>query len=295
MTIEHTRLTVSISDRLFERDVDTDAELDCDTWGMSTPIPGAVIINSWEIYHRQKIILVATDTGRYQIYRTLDMKTFTKVHDHATEIYNIYYIDDGLAVFSATDGWWYTSDSGLTWTYLDAGVGARAAMVLNYDDLDWMIFAYGIDRKIYARHYPTGSWSEVYDVGAAWSGKWSPAIAGGSPGILVGAGPYLIRSEDLGVSWQTVQDFSPRIVKKVLSSTRSNTPVYMVEVDVDGKSEIWWTYDMGDSVTLDEIRFDVIEDAQAVIPTGQSSEVQKFVVFGRRTPESDYQHEIFEV
>lgn len=295
MTEEKTRLTISVADRVFERPVETDPDMqDQDTWRMSSPIPGAIIINTWELYHLQKIVLAATETGHYQIFRSVDMKRFARVHDHSSEIFNIYYIDEGVAVFSATDGWWDSGDTGLNWDYLDDGVGARAAAVLPYDDADWLIFAYGIDKKVYARHYPTGTWAEVYDAAAVWSGKWWPAIAGGVAGVLVGVGPYLVRTDTLGSSWQIVQDFGDRVIKSIIVSSRSNMPVYLIETDLDGKSEMWWTYDVGDSVTLNETRFDVVDDAQAVIPTGQGAEVPTFAVFGRRTPESDRQHKIIE-
>lgn len=288
MTDENTRIALSIADRLFEKNLDTDPELlERDFWSVTDAIPCSIVINSWELYHLQKIVLVATEIGHYQIFRSIDMKRFTRVHDHATEIYNVYYIDEGVAVFSATDGWWDTGNTGLTWEYLDDGVGARSVTVLPYDEGDWIIFAYGTDKKVYARHYPVGTWSEVYDAGSVWSGKWWPAIAGGVAGILVGVGPYLVRTDNLGSDWQVVQDFSPRVVKNIVVSSRSNMPIYLIETDFDGKSELWWSFDAGDSVRIDETRFDVVEIAQTVIPTGGAEEDPLFALYGRRTAASN--------
>lgn len=293
---EKTRLTISVSDRILERNFETDPVLqDHDIWTSSSPLSGVVIINTWEIYHLQKIVLVVTESGHYQIFRSVNMKRFSNVHDHATEIYNIFYIDEGVALFSATDGWWSTTTAGVSWNYLDDGVGAKAVATVQIADGEWEIFACGVDKKIYARNYPTGTWSEVYDATILWSGKWYPAIAGGVAGILVGIGPYLIRSEDLGESWQVVQNFEDRVVKNIIVSSRSNAPVYLVETDLDGKSQMWWTRDVGDSVTLDETRFDAVEHAQSVIPTGGDTETPKIVMFGRRTPTSDKVYDVIEV
>jgi len=287
MTEEKTRLTISMGDRVFERNIETEPEMqDSDIWGMSSPIPGAIILGTWEIYHLQKIALAATEGGHYQIFRSPDGVKFEMVHDHDTEIFNIFYIDEGVAVFSATDGWWVTVDTGLSWHPLDPGAAAfpraRSVAVLPYDEGEWVIFAYGNDKKVYVRDFPAGVWEEVYDSSELWTGKWWPAIAGGIAGVLLGVGPYLVRTDDLGDSFQSIQDFSPRVIESIVVSSQSNMPVYLIKTDHDGKHEMWWSWDVGDSVKLDETRFDVIEDAQTVVPTGTDSEMPFFVVSGRR-------------
>lgn len=289
---ENTRLIISSSDRVFERSIAPQELEPAAIWTASPPIPGARIIGCWELYNLQKTLLVVTESGHYQTFWSPNMEKFTKTHDHESEIYNIYYIDEGMAVFSASDGWWYTHSSGVAWSYLDDGVAAKAAIVIPYDDEEWVIVAYGVDKKIYVRHYPVGTWSEVYDTTSIWAGKRYPTISGSAPGILIGVGPYLIRTGTLGSSWEVVQDFSPSIVKNVIVSGQTKVPVFAIETEADGKSEVCWTSDLGDTVTPDEKRFAVSLGAQSVIPTGETDQINTFVVLGRRTPSSGVVYDI---
>jgi len=110
----------------------------------------------------------------------LIFKKYTLVHNHSTEIYNLFWLDDGHVLFSAADGWWATTDTGLVWNRLDLWASSPAARNLTAVGLQegsWILVAYGQDHKIYRCAYPGGQWSEVFDTTAIHSDKWYPAMA----------------------------------------------------------------------------------------------------------------------
>ena len=69
-------------------------------------------------------------------------------------------------IFCATDGWWVTTDTGLTWSELILGAlvpKARSVAVVGLQENLWALVAYGEDHKIYHSQYPGGEWVVAYD------------------------------------------------------------------------------------------------------------------------------------
>lgn len=305
--IERPRLTLSVSDRILEREIIPDddpimadgmefaAKRGANVWTASSPISGVEIVNSWEIFHRIKLVLTRTEAGHFELARSINSVRFNRVHDHATEIYNVYYIDEGVAVFAATDGWWHTTSTGKTWAELAYAVpGARNMAAVQTGEVEWALLPYSTDKKIYSMVYPfDGAGSEVFDSTSIWTGKWHPAIAGNVVCVLAGVGPYLIRSEDLGETWSVIQTFGEsEIIKSITVSTRSNMPTFLIETDTDGICKFYWSEDAGDSLVLNETRFEAISDVQSVIPTSKEDEAPMFVILGKRSQDSPSEYKI---
>ena len=293
MSEEVSKLVIASGDRIMSRAVGAEGTPTTDAWQISSPVPGVRIVNTWQIYNNIWLVLTITEGGHYCIYRTLDRQRYTLVHNHASKIYNIFYVDDGHALFCAEDSWWVTTDTGVTWSEaiddLCIEVQAPAMSIIALGAGTWKLIAYGLDRKIYSRDYPVGEWAEVYDTSPAWVGKWYPAIAGCSVGILVGAGNQLLRSDSLGESgsWDVIHELDG-VIRGIAISNQSNLPVFLIivtPVGGDGPDKVYMSYDMGDSLVPDASRVGLVASAQAVTPTGTSELQTTFAVLGKRTPD----------
>jgi len=290
MAEELPKIILSSSDRVMSRALGDEGTPTTDAWQVSGPIPGARIVNTWQIYNNIWLALTVTEGGHYCIYRTINLQSYTLVHDHSTRIFNIFYVDDGHVVFAAEDGWWATTDTGRTWSELSLGEAPhiKAAAVIPLDGSRWALVAYGQDHKIYYCEYPGGTWEETYDA-SSWNGKWYPALAGCAVGVLAGLGDQLIRSDRVGMldSWYVLQKVNG-IIKSIVISNQSTTPTFLIVVEGTNGEEIdklYWTHDMGDSLVADLNRASPVAAVQSVTPTG-SSEIQTvFVVLGKRTPD----------
>lgn len=296
---ESARVILASSDRVFERELDIDRGVEVEgrqteRWSMSPPVPGVLILNVWEIYHRMKLMMIKTETGHYQLLRSINGRNYTLVHDHATEIFNVFYIDEGVAAFSATDGWWITTTTGRTWDVLNEGPPSKSATVIwTNEEGEWVIIAVGNDRKIYRIEYPGGAWEEVFDTRPIWAGKWYPTIVGSPISIVVGAGPHIIRSGNLGDDWENVHTLpESEVVKSITAASHSNMPVHLIETDIDGEYRFYLSHDDCDTLQLNQTRYNSVASVAAVIPTNQSVERSMFAILGRRTPESALSYKI---
>lgn len=289
---EDPKLIISASDRIMHRTIsDADAINEGNVWALSNPIPGARILNTWEIYHGMMLVLATTEGGHYCIYRSIDRKNYVLVHEHNTRIYGLFYIDEGHAIFCASDGWWSTRNTGVVWNELSAVPDsmvpiAKTACILQVAESAWYIFAYGEDHKLYRREYPGDhEWSEVCDTTALWGDKWYPALAGSPVGILAGAGNKLLRSLAAGEigSWVGIQEVEGTI-KSIVASNQSNQPTFLIEVEQpDGEtSKLYWSCDNGDSLIPDMSRMNAVSSVQSVYLTGTDEKQTMFAVLGKR-------------
>jgi hypothetical protein len=301
---ESPKLIISTLDRVMQRSISDESDIanGCNTWKVSSPIPGTRIVNTWEIYHGIMLALSITEGGHYCLYRSAGRAKYTLVHEHTSKIFGLFYIDDGHVIFSAADGWYTTEDTGLTWTLFSSVSGdgapvARAAVITGSLGDHRKIIAYGEDHKLYRCSYPGGVWEMVLDTTTLTSEKWYPALSGAPVGFLAGAGNKLLRSSNLGSSgsWSTIQEVSG-IIKRIVASNRSNLPTFMIEVEtISGESSIiYWTYDMGDSIVPDLNRVSPIASVQSVVPTGGSEIQTMFVVLGKRTSEGEQNYKIIQ-
>jgi len=297
--VEDSKLILSASDRVMHRAVSDMDLLEHNMWALSDPIPGARIINTWEIYHNIMLVLAATDAGKYCLFRSVDRKKYTLVHEHDSRIYGLFYLDDGHALISAADGWWRTADTGLTWTELDELCQdppvSRIMSAVKTGANTWSLTAYAEDRKLYCRDYPEGSWAEVFDTSSIWQDKWYPALAGSPVASLVGAGNKLLRSlqAGAGVSWDVIQEVEG-IIKSIIASDQSSAPTFLIEVEqADAESsKLYWTYDLGDSLVADLNRVDMISSVQSIFPTGTNQRQTMFAIIGKRAAEGANQCKI---
>ncbi len=287
MTDETSKLVLSTSERIMYREIsEDDALLQYDQWSLSNPIPGARIINSWEIYHNIWIVLAVTEEGLYCIFRSIDQKKFALVHEHDSRIYGIFYLEAGHAIFCAEDGWWKTVNTGQDWvefaSLCEDMPKARSVAIVATAPGEWLLTAYAEDHKLYTCEYPDGEWVEAYDTTEIWTDKWYPALAGSPVGVLVGAGDKLLRSD----SWNVIQTVDG-IIKSIVVSDQSNTPVFLIEVEQadSALSKLYWTYDLGDSLVPDLNRSGAIAAVQAVYLTGTNIKQTMFAVTGKRTPD----------
>lgn len=283
MVTEESLVIVASSDRLLTRQ--NELSSDAEAWMASASVPGERIIGTWEVSHRQFVILT-TSGGKYQIFHTVDRRTHTLVHTHDTEIFGIFNLGFGKSIFCATDGWWMTLDSGMSWLQIAlTGPAARSLVVVKKPSA-LVLFAYDInDRQVYRCEHPMNEfldpmvWEVVYSADLLVS-PWYPVIAGGSSAVIIGVGDKVIRTEDLGETWKTVATASG-VVKSITVSDTSSGPTFLVEVEANGLSQLYWSYDLCDSLTPDVNRSGLILDAKAVIPTGESESMQMFVVIGQ--------------
>ena len=290
MSEEVSKLVIASGDRIMSRALGDEGTPTTDAWQVSSPIPGARIINTWQIYNNIWLALTVTEYGHYCIYRTINLQKYTLVHDHATRIFNIFYVDDGHVLFSADDGWWATTDTGQSWSGLSLGTipYVKATAVIGLEENLWALIAYGQDHKIYYCEYPGGTWEEAYDTNTLWADKWYPALAGCVVGVLAGAGNRLLRSDRVGEpdSWYTLQEVDG-IIKSIIISNQSNNPTFLIVVEQTNNEEIdklYWTYDLGDSIVADLNRSSPVAAVQSVTPTGTGEMSTAFVVLGKRAP-----------
>jgi hypothetical protein len=292
MSEEVSKLVVASGSHIMSRATTGDT---LDRWELSSPIPGMRIINTWQIFNRIWLALALTEDGHYNLFRSIDLQKYSLVHEHQSRIYGLFFVDDGHMLFCAEDGWWATTDTGVTWTEaiddLCMEVQATAMSIIALAAGSWRLIAYGMDHKIYSRDYPVGMWSEVYDTNSIWTDKWYPAIAGCSVGILAGAGNQLLRSSSLGESgsWSQIQTVDG-VIRDIVVSNQSNLPVFLIIVAPMGGDEpdkIYLSYDMGDSLVPDANRSGPIASVQAVTPTGTSELQTTFALLGKRTPDGN--------
>jgi len=283
--IERPGVVIATSDLMISREIVENDSSENGVWSVSSPIPGAQIVGLYEVSHGQYIVLTITDGGKYQIFHTVNKKTHTLVHTHDTEITCIQRIGYGKMIFSALDGWWMTIDSGTTWEQigLTAPIARKIAAIPKASTI--VVLAYGADKKIYRCEHSFNefleplSWTEVFDASDAI--PWYPAIAGGGVAVLVGFGNKLIRTID-GSSWQLLATVDG-CIKSIVTSDQSMGPKFLIEVEKDGLSKLYWSIDAGDSIYPDTTRVQPSLAATGVVETGSDKRRSIFVVVGRRT------------
>ncbi|MDD1735856.1 MAG: hypothetical protein LUQ21_00115 [Methanothrix sp.] len=305
MEEELPRVVLAANDCVMNRAVGSSLEQETESnlWEQSGQIPGVRIINTWQVYKNIWLVLTKTEGGHYHIFRSIDLQRYSLVHDHSSEIYNLFWLDDGHMIFCATDGWWVTTDTGLTWSELILGAlvpKARSVAVVGLQENLWSLVAYGEDHKLYHCDYPGGEWVVAYDTSAIWSDKWYPAIAGGPPGTLAGAGSKLLRSIQAGETgtWQPIMDVEG-IIKSIVISNQSGTPAFMIVVEPtigeDQVDRIFLTNDLGDSLQEVMNRVGTLSSVQSVIPTGTAEVQTMFAVLGNRSVGGPASYKIIQV
>lgn len=187
-------------------------------WWKSEPFPGSIekIESPIHVYGQYHVCIVKKTDGTYSIYRTKNYgKSWVEVYNTPHIIYTLTRIDYGWIIGSTSTGWIESKlDSGLTWTALSSFAPGCKTVINISDDI---LFAHD-GSKVWRSTDNGATWSIVLNK-AGWisyksvtggptrSFKWNsiayPALAGTGETVLVGFGPYLNISFDLGNSWGT--------------------------------------------------------------------------------------------
>lgn len=184
------------------------------SWWKSNSFPGSVeiIYKPIHVYGQYHVCIVKMLDGTYSIYRTSNMgKTWESVYNTSDIIYTVVLIDYGWVIASTSSGWIESQiDSGKTWSTISS-FAPGCQTVINVGDN--ILFAHDCNFIWKSEDYAR-SWSKVLDChNLTWQGfhggsmttKYAsyvaPALCGYESRIVVGCGPYLLYSDDLGLTW----------------------------------------------------------------------------------------------
>jgi hypothetical protein len=187
-------------------------------WWKSEPFPGQIdeIQQPLHVFGQYHVCIVKMHNGTYSIYRTKNMgKSWEQVYNTPDKIYTLNLIDYGWVIGSTSSGWIESKlDSGYSWLEISTFAPGCQTVINISDDV---LFAHD-GTSVWRSYDFARSWSKVitktgwtskgYHVPSItqsfkWSGWAYPALAGIGQTILVGFGPYLNISEDLGETWFT--------------------------------------------------------------------------------------------
>lgn len=292
---ETPRLVLSGRGNIMNRMIsDQDRILGWNRWDVSKNIPGMTILKTLRAFHNITLALSKSDSGQYTIHRSIDYKKFELVHEHDTPIHGMFLIDSGIVAFSADDGWYVTEDAGQTWTEFpvegappaEAAVAIRIPSDEEYDLVTYSkydIVVYSIDRKLYYCEYPDGGWQEAFDTNEIYTGEWYAALDGSQVGILAGVGNKLLASNNMGRpgSWH-VKTTAAGIIRSITASDNSSAPAFLIAAQVQGtpESKLYWSVDLGDSLTPYMSRIDAVAQGASVFVTGTNEMDTIFAVSG---------------
>lgn len=186
-------------------------------WWLSTPLPGAIekiVSNCWVGGSIHVAVCLMLD-GTYSIYQSLNYgKDWREVYNTADIIYDVDQIDYGWILVSTSGGWLESTNSADSFhTVSTQAPGCKTVVnigenILMAHDGDFVWKSTNIARdwtKILDVHYI--EWLDYHDPDqdpnrrTAWNGDSYPALAGVWSRVLVGAGPYLVITENRGTSW----------------------------------------------------------------------------------------------
>lgn len=259
--IEEVTLVVGSGDRVFSRGV-SDAE-ETSTggwWSMSSPIPGAVILSSIEIYHRVWVVLTRTESGQYQLFRTVDLQNYELVHTHDAEIYQIHFLDDGHAIFAAEDGIYATIDAGWHWSRVGVNHlnGVKKISTVRMSEVWWRLFTYAADKRVYRCDIELQpfsrslGWEETFGASGICDYPYSTMAAKSQPSGsplgweesfgASGFDDYPVKLLSIPVDWESIFNASS-YRDKWYPAIACN----LLAIFVGCGSELWRSTDCGDS------------------------------------------------
>lgn len=283
-------------------------------WQSSHTLPAARICMSYEIYHGVWLFAAQAD-DRYELFRTIDRRTFTKVFSFPSEVLQILQLDTGLGMILTREGLYVSLDTGWSWSRADAEpipTGVTRIAAVRIDSVSWALFAYSLHKKVYradvslCERAPVSmqhgwaeafgaiglddlpsapaslsSWELVLDE-SAYTGRFHPALAANPIAVFAGIGGHLKRSLDLGASWDTVNSFDGVIRDLNFSDNSRFAELAMVLERPQGNSQFMRSRDLGESFTVEANRIEPIASVQSVIPTATPDLQTSYIVLGRR-------------
>lgn len=184
-------------------------------WWKSEPLPGSIdtVIQTVWCYAQYHLCVVKGTDGSYYIYRSADYgKTWEQRPEVWHEIYCLVRIDYGWMLMNTSEGWFSSSNTGLTWTLIstdapnctvvvnmgeDVLLAANASHIYRSSDVGhtWQIVQNCRSMKVKGFH------EARYISTILYNGPVYPSLAGHNGNVLAGIGPYLLLSDDSGLTW----------------------------------------------------------------------------------------------
>lgn len=188
-------------------------------WWRSAPFPEAIqsITKGLHIYGRSHLCIAKKTDGLWAVYRSknygIDWERVWQAEEGEV-IYDIILIIYGRAIMNTSAGFYETVNAGTTWSKVSSLPDApNAPAFCNIGGGDVLLCTDG--RYIWRSTDIARTWAQVcdstmielwYDIpGQGSHGRYSnisrPCIAGACGRVLASAGPYLLISEDGGITW----------------------------------------------------------------------------------------------
>lgn len=189
------------------------------TWWRSASFPDDIenIKKGFHIYGRTHLALAQRKDGRWAVYRSknygIDWERIF-LAEVGEKIYDIVLITFGRAILNTSLGFYETVNAGTTWTLvLGLPSAPNAPAFCNIGGGDVLMCTDG--RYIWRSINIARSWAAVCDMTTVkhenyigqtcyYSGLSSPCIAGACGRVFVGHGPFLVRSDDGGLTFERV-------------------------------------------------------------------------------------------
>lgn len=225
-----------------------------ESWWISDPFPGSVetVLDLVRVHGEYYFALCRMTDGSWTVFRSNNYgRSWSEIWTHPHEIFGFISIDWGWVVFPAADGWYETTTTGNSiLKKSDAGPASLPGKGMPVTE-DRVLYHSG--SKVWATEDRAESWDLSFDGTSIWSGDSSPAIAGGYSLVLAGIGPYLLRSETQGGSWEVARKLTnDRIIREILAINPSAGAAaeFVVKVElvgqdkfryytVTGRGEVW--------------------------------------------------------
>lgn len=205
------------------------------TWWKSYPLPDDVILikKGFHIYGRTHLAIGKRMDGRWAIYRSKNYgieweRAFLAAEGE--EIYDLVLITYGRAIMNTSLGFYETVSAGTSWDLVLSvpGGAPNAPAFCNIGGGDVLMCTDG--RYIWRSANIARSWTMVCDMQAVLHGQTQvgntrylgpsvPCIAGANGRVVAGHGPFLVRSDNGGLSfgpvayWETDPIQSPAILR----------------------------------------------------------------------------------
>lgn len=192
-------------------------------WWLSNPLPGRVasIIDVDWAYGQYHVALCLMENGTYSIYRSNDYGiNWQEVWNTSSRLYKVIQLDPGWLVCSASDGWYASYNSGLSWRRIsDLAPGCKEAVNLGDDT----VIAHD-GRDVWKSTDGCVTWRKVFDHrgtrinvvhGRYYTYKLDcdsyPALDGHGDQVLIGSGKMLFISDDRGETWNEMYNIDYKL------------------------------------------------------------------------------------
>lgn len=190
------------------------------TWWRSAPFPDDLetIKKGLQIYGRTHLTIAQRKDGRWAVYRSKDYgidweRSFLAASGET--VYDIVMITYGWAVMNTSLGFYETVNAGTSWALVLGlpGGAPKAPAFYNIGGGDVLVCTDG--RYIWRSTNIARSWTRVCDMQEIdhtpgwnytyhYTGPSKACIAGACGRAFAAHGPFLIRSDDAGVAWSSI-------------------------------------------------------------------------------------------